>query len=87
MIMAGGAISWSSKRQPGVPLNSLTHFEYRGQGYVTRHIVYLSMLMNQIHLPIKRPIMLNADNISVIVLAKNPEFHTRTKYIDVAYHF
>jgi hypothetical protein len=39
------------------------------------------------HLPIERPIMLNVDNTSAIALAKNPEFHTRTKYIDVAYHF
>jgi hypothetical protein len=45
------------------------------------------MLMNQMHLPIERPIMLNADNTSAIALAKNPEFHTRTKHIDVAYHF
>jgi hypothetical protein len=87
MIMAGGAISWSLKRQPGVPSNSSTHSEYRGQGYVIRHIVHLSMLINQMHLPIKRPIMLYADNISAIALAKNPEFHTRTKHIDVAYHF
>jgi hypothetical protein len=87
MIMAGGAISWSSKRQPGVPSNSSTHSEYRGQGYATRHIVHLSMLMNQMHLPIERPIKLNADNTSAIALAKNPEFHTRTKHIDVAYHF
>jgi hypothetical protein len=67
--------------------NSLTHSEYRGQGYVTRHIVYLSMFMNQMYLPIERPIMFNADNISAIALAKNSEFHTRTKYINVAYHF
>ena len=39
------------------------------------------------HLPIKRPIKLNADNTSAIALAKNPEFHTRIKHIDVAYHF
>jgi hypothetical protein len=66
MIMAGGAVSWSSKRQPGVPSNSLTHSEYRGQEYATRHIIHLSMLMNQMHLPIKRPITLNADNTSAI---------------------
>jgi hypothetical protein len=43
--------------------------------------------MNQMHLPIKRPIKLNTDNTSAIALAKNPEFHTRTKHIDVVYHF
>ena len=45
------------------------------------------MLMNQIYLPIKRLITFNTDNTSAIALAKNPEFHTRTKHINVAYHF
>jgi hypothetical protein len=70
-----------------VPLNSSTHSEYKGQGYAIRHIVHLNMLMNQMYLLIKRPIMLNANNISAIALVKNPEFHTRTKHIDVIYHF
>ena len=85
--MAEDAISWSSKRQPGVPSTSSTHSEYRGQASAVRHIVHLSMFMNQIHLPIERPILLHADNTSAIALAKNPEFHTRTKHIDVAFHF
>jgi hypothetical protein len=39
------------------------------------------------HLPIKRPIKFNTDNTSAIALAKNLKFHTRTKHIDVIYHF
>jgi hypothetical protein len=39
------------------------------------------------HLSIERPIMFYADNIFAIALAKNPEFFTRTKHIDIAYHF
>jgi hypothetical protein len=43
--------------------------------------------MNKIHIPIKRFIRIAADNESVIVLFKNPQYHARTKYINVAYHF
>lgn len=28
-----------------------------------------------------------ADNQGAMALAKNPEFHTRTKHIDIQYHF
>jgi hypothetical protein len=30
---------------------------------------------------------INADNQGSIALAKNPTFHTRTKHIDIQYHF
>jgi len=30
---------------------------------------------------------LNADNQGAIALARNPEYHTRTKHIDIEYHF
>lgn len=33
------------------------------------------------------PIPLSCDNQSAIRLVKNPEFHQRTKHIDIKYHF
>jgi len=33
------------------------------------------------------PTVLHVDNQSAIAIAKNPEFHDRTKHIDVHYHF
>ena len=31
--------------------------------------------------------VINVDNQSCIALAKNPEFHARSKHIDIQYHF
>ena len=34
-----------------------------------------------------KPIVIYTDNTGAIALAKNPEYHARTKYIVVRYHF
>jgi hypothetical protein len=43
--------------------------------------------MNKIHIPIERFIRIAANNKSVIVLFKNPQYHIRIKHINIAYHF
>ena len=35
----------------------------------------------------RTPVQLHGDNQSSIKLVKNPEFHARTKHIDVQYHY
>jgi hypothetical protein len=34
-----------------------------------------------------KPVVIHADNTGAIALAKNPEYHARTKHIAVRYHF
>jgi hypothetical protein len=43
--------------------------------------------MNEIHISIKKFIRIAADNESIIALFKNSQYHIRTKYINIAYHF
>jgi hypothetical protein len=33
------------------------------------------------------PAIIDADNKSAIAIASNPEYHARTKHIDIQYHF
>ena len=85
-FLADGAISWSSKRQPTVSTSS-TEAEYIGQANAVRHTVHLIQLLNQMHLSIPTPITIYGDNQASIASSKNPEFHARTKHIDVIYHY
>ena len=85
-FLAGGPISWSSKRQSTVALSS-SEAEYIGQANAIRHAIHLSHFLNEIKIPPPLPITIYADNQSAIALSKNPEFHARTKHIDTAYHF
>lgn len=53
----------------------------------TRELVWLKRLLNEL-IPEKldKPMFL-LDNLSAIRLVKNPEFHKRSKHIDIRYHF
>jgi hypothetical protein len=43
--------------------------------------------MNELGQAPRDPTLLHVDNQSAIAIVQNPEFHDRTKHIDVRYHF
>lgn len=79
-------ISWCSERQKTVAL-STTESEYIAATHAMKELVWLRHLLAEL-LPRRNidPIFY-MDNQSAIRLVKNPEFHKRTKHIDVKYHF
>ena len=50
-------------------------------------MVWLRRLLSELGQAPNAPTRLHIDNQSAIAIAKNPEFHDRTKHIDVRYHF
>ena len=84
--LAGGAISWSSKKQSSITLLS-TEAEYIAGAHVTKEVIWLRHLLAEIGLPDDNLTTLLMDNQSTIAIAKNPQFHDRTKHIEVCHHF
>ena len=82
----GGAISWSSKKQPTVALSSM-EAEYRGVPVAACEAVWLKRILKDLGVPIRDPILLYCDTMSNIYLVRNPVFHVWTKHIKVHYHF
>jgi Reverse transcriptase (RNA-dependent DNA polymerase) len=87
-MLAGGAISWSSKKQPSVALSS-TEAEYIAGAHAAKEAVWLQRLLREIWQQSEShtPVTLLIDNQSAIAIARNPEFHDRTKHIEVRHHF
>jgi hypothetical protein len=81
----GGAISWMSKRQAVVAL-STTKSEYMAATHASKEAVWLQRLCSSIGL-VQEAVRIECDNQSAIFLAKNPTYHSKTKKIDVQYHF
>ena len=84
--LGSAAVSWSSKAQPIVAL-STCEAEYYGQSLAAKEAIWLRALLKETGRPANGPTIIYCDNQGAQALAKNPEYHTRTKHIDVRWHF
>ena len=85
-MMTGGAISWLSKKQPIVPL-STAEAEYVALSAACQEAVWLRRLLSDIHAAPSGATILMEDNQGTIAIARNPIAHSRTKHIDIRYHY
>ena len=81
-----GAISWSSKKQYIIALSS-TEAEYIAQTHAAKEALWLRSFVNEVRGTAEAPMKINCDNQGAIALAKDNKFHSRTKHIDLRYHF
>ena len=84
-LLGGGAMAWSSKKQPMVALSS-TEAEYMASSNATTQ-AWLRKLFNELNFLQPTPAKLLLDNQSAIALASNPQFHAQSKHIDIRHHF
>jgi hypothetical protein len=85
-ILAGGAVSWQSKKQPTTALSSV-EAEYMAATQATKEAIWWRTLLSELGLVISGSTVLITDSKGSIDLAKNPEHHARTKHIDIRHHF
>ena len=85
-ILAGAAISWSSKKQTSVALSS-TEAEYMAAAAATKEAIWLHTLFNELNTLSSQPTTLLIDNQSAMALAKNAMFHDCMKHIAIRHHF
>jgi hypothetical protein len=84
--LGSGAITWSSKRQPTISL-STCEAEYIGQTQATKEAVWLRKLLRELGREQLQATVIFGDNQGAIALAKNPQFHGRSKHIDTQWHY
>ena len=86
LMLNGGPVSWKSQRQSCVSL-STTESEYVAAAAAAKEVVWMRRLLQDIGRHQSKPTLLFCDNQSAIKLVRNPQFHQRTKHIDVKFHF
>ncbi|KAK3888840.1 hypothetical protein Pcinc_007106 [Petrolisthes cinctipes] len=84
--LGGGPVSWSSKKQRCVAL-STAEAEYMALASAIQEAVWLRKLAVDIQIDCKSPLLLYEDNQSTIAMSKNPQFHGKTKHIDIKFHY
>jgi hypothetical protein len=85
-ILAGGAISWQSKKQRTVALSTV-EAEYMATTQAVKEALWWRSFLAGVGHDMSRPVLLLSDNQGSIALAHNPEHHARTKHIDIQHHF
>ena len=84
--LAGRSVTWSSQRQRLVTLSTIES-EYVAATTAAKELCWIRKLLNDIGYRSASSSILFVDNQNAIKLAKNPEYHKRTKHIDIRYHY
>src|SRR5206468_3113460 len=81
-----GAITWKAQIQKIIALSS-TESEYVALCEAAIEAIWLRNFLEELGFPQHEPTIVRVDNQSAMKLARNPEFHKRTKHIEVRFHF
>ena len=82
----GGVISWNSRKKALVSLSTM-ELEYVAMMHATKEALRIWMFLGEILHPLTKPVLPYCNNQSAIAMAKNNQYHARTKHIDIRYHF
>jgi hypothetical protein len=78
-------VSWASKKQNSVAL-SIAKVEYIAAGHCCAQLLWMRQTLRDYGYKLSK-VPLLCDNESAICMADNPVEHSRTKHIDIRYHF
>ena len=85
ITFAGGAVSWQSRLQKCVAL-STTEAEFIAATEACKELLWLKKFLRELGCSQERYKLLY-DSQSAIHLGKHPTFHSKSKHIDVRYHW
>ena len=81
-----GAVSWCTKKQEIISL-SMTEAGYVAATHAAKEALWLQTLISKLYGEVQGPTTLYSDNQLAIALTKDHQYHTRTKHIDICFHF
>jgi len=87
-MLAGGPVSWRSKRQKSVALSTM-EAEYMSLCDAAQEAIWMARLMVDLigQAAVPKAIVIHEDNQGCREYAKNHVLHGRAKHIDIRYHF
>lgn len=85
-MIYSGPISYRAQKQP-VTAMSTTETEYIAASPAVQELIWLKRSLEELRFPLNSKALLCCVNQSALKLIKNPEFHQRTKHIEIRFHF
>ena len=84
--VGGGAITWMSRKQSTIALSS-TEAEYVAISEAGREACWLRSLYDELGFPQYNPTIIFGDNEGSMAMARNPQFHKKSKHIAHKWHW
>jgi hypothetical protein len=86
--LAGGAISWCSKKQDSVALSSM-EAEYIAASEAVKEAVWLKEFLSSLKIvdSVNKPVTVYCDNQAALKVSRDPRFHSKSKHIEGRYHY
>lgn len=66
---------------------SSTKAKYKSIAFSATELIWLQIVLCELGLPLSRSPMLWCDNVGAMYLAANLVYHSRTKHMDIDFHF
>ena len=85
-LMAGGVVTWSSKRQATVALSTV-EAEYVTMSRCAQQMVWMQTWLDEIKVDHTLPGIIKGDSRGALALAKNTKDHGKVKHIDIRHHY
>ena len=82
----GGPVLWVSKKQNCVAV-STTEAEYIAAAMGAKMLVATRQMLREIGMSSEKEVILYEDNEACIAIANNPDSSSRTKHIDIRFHY
>lgn len=85
IFLCKNPILWTAKKQRSVAKSS-TKAKYKALAYTSMDLAWVKMILHDLGITLRHPLVLYCDNISAIASMANPVFHSRTNHVAVDYH-
>jgi hypothetical protein len=85
-LMAGGAVTWSSKRQATVALSTV-EAEYVAMSRCAQQMAWMQTWLDEVVVEYEKPGIIKGDSRGAIALSKNTKDHGKVKHIDIRHHY
>jgi hypothetical protein len=86
IFMLGVPILWKSRGQRSVALSS-SEAEYFALSESAKDLKFVAQILITMGIPVRLPIIVRVDNVGAIFMSENVSASSRTKHIDIRYHF
>jgi hypothetical protein len=86
IFLLGVPILWKSKAQRAVTLSS-SEAEFVSLSEAAKEIKFVVQILESMGIVVEIPIIVRVDNVGAIFMSENASTSSRTRHVDIRYHF